>query len=344
MGSIVMKLHGDTKGVSEIFGYILILGIVMSALGIITVMATGPLQGSQNSAQFTSAEQAFSVADSRLSKALFSASTFQEVPFKLNGGTMNVNGSESDSYIEIYGPDNQLICRTAMGTVRVITDNGEIAYQDGGVWALYPDGGSIMISPPNFDYNGVTLTLPIMQLAGNGTAAYANSDVILDANSTGQPDVVYPGDKGSNLVPQGSTVNLSIRSDYYQAWAQYINERTRATAVTIPEKKLVNVSLTTGWGRQSGLVSSGYNTKGMDTSDPAPIEIFNLNLVLRNTGNDYTITFGIPSDSKKGTPDPQLLVSAQRTTGHDNKEYAQIQLKYINGSQVELFIICNSKK
>jgi hypothetical protein len=337
MGSIVAKLHDSIEGVSEVFGYILILGIVMAALGVITVMATGPLQESQNSAQFNSVEQAFSVADSRLSKAMYSASTFQEIPFKLNDGKMYVNGSESDSYIEIYGPDKQLICRTALGTVTCVTKDGDIAYQDGGVWAKYPDGGTIMISPPNFDYNGVTLTLPIMQIAGNGTSAYSNSDVVLDANSTGQPIVIYPGTKGGNPVPQGSTVNLSIKSDYYQAWAQYINERTRATAETNPAKKIVNISLTTGWGRQSGLASSGYNTIGMDTSDPVPVEIFDMNLVLRNTGNDYTITFGVPSDDKHDTPDPQLLITAQRTTGHDNKEYAHVQYKYINGSQVEVF-------
>jgi hypothetical protein len=337
--NILKDLHNDRSGVSEVYGYILVIGITVAGLAIILMTGTFSINDAKDNAQLNAAEQAFTVADSRISKARFSTSIYQSTPFELKDGTIFVNGTEDDSYIEVYGINNELVYRGALGTIKYVSDQGEVAYQDGGVWMKSPDGGSLMLSPPDFDYNGVTLTLPIMKIDGNSsTAIVGGAQAILDVNSSADDlTPIFPSSEGSNPIPEGYIINISIKSDYYDAWAKYINERTRASAEVIPDKKLVNVSLKTGRQKQSNLFTQGFDTIGMDTSFETPIEIFDVNAYLRNSGNDYMVTFGRPAPSKNNSPDPQLLITVARTTGHDNKVYAEIEYLYTNGTTKERF-------
>jgi hypothetical protein len=327
-----MRLMKDEEGVSEVFGYVIILGIALTCLAMLTLYAAGAINTSKDDSQMKSVSQAFTVGDSRLSKARFSTSIFQETPFKLNDGVMFVNGSSEDSYIVVYGIDGTPVYNGTMGTIKCVTDSGEVGYQDGGVFALYPDGSSIMLSPPDFDYNGVTLTLPIMHIDGNSSASYSDSAVLLDAASVGETILIYPNKSvGFNPLPQNKTINITIKTDYYKAWESYINERTRATAVTNPAKKMVNISLSSGKGRFSGSVENGFSTKYMDTSYYTPIEIFKFDLYPKNTGNDPYVRFTSVST------DSQLTLYIGRTNGQLNKLAAQVEIEYVKGGITEKF-------
>lgn len=340
-----MRLRDNEDAVSELLGYVILLSIVVTALALVILLSGSSIMDTKKSAQFTGAEQAFTIADSRMSKARFSTSIFQEIPFKLTDGTLLVNGSHDDSYIEVIDVDgmthtNTTLYRGALGTVKCVMSNGEIGYQDGGVWVKYHDEGSVMISPPDFDYNGVTLTLPVTHIDGNSSAAYSNSGVLLHANSTGQAQVIYPGANGQNPIPPNHTINIYIKSDYLEAWKNYINERTRANATIIPDQshpgqKLVYVNLSSGTGRQSGLMNNGFTTKSMNTSDTIPVQVFHLTLYTDNTGvgNDFRLQY----DSQPTNADPSLSIYAGRTTGEPNQDYVHVQFTYEENGYKEDF-------
>lgn len=243
----IKKTYGQDFGVSEVLGTILIMGIVIAGLALIILLGSSIIGQSKSYATHNGVEQAFTVADSRLSKARFSTSISQEAPFELRSGIISVNGTEDDSYIQIFDYDNNtkttspLTQKIALGTIKTVTDQGEIAYQDGGVWSSDGNGNSVMISPPDFDYNGITLTLPIMSIDGNTSmAATGNHEVTIHVNST-EPLVIFPNSSATgtinNPIPSNHSINITIKSDYYQAWANYINSRTRAEAIINPAKK-----------------------------------------------------------------------------------------------------------
>ena len=329
-----MKLCNDEGGVSEVFGYLLIIGIVMTGLMIFVIAGSQAIQDTKESAQTTQAGQAFTVADSRLSKARFSTSIFQSTPFKLNDGVLSVN--ESDSYITIYDIDmatgaRSLIYNQSLGTIKCTTSDGIIGYQDGGVWVKYNDNGSTMLSPPDFDYNGVTLTLPITRITGNGITAYKDSTAILDANSTGVPFIIFPGAKGSNPLPQKHTIEINITTEFAGAWLNYINGQTRANAMLAAPNK-VCIRLDTGVGRQSGNPEEGFNTKSMNLENPTPIEVFIFNFYLKKPGNDYWINYDSGDINGK-----ELTIYIGRAKGSINQEYASVRVTYRDGANVESF-------
>jgi hypothetical protein len=317
----------NDRAVSEIVGSAILLGIVLSGTIIFLLLGTNVINGAKSSATLNGVEQAFTMADSRLSKARFSTAIFQDAPFKVTDGVVNVNASWDDSHIIISDYDNIAMTSTVLynqtlGTIKCILDDGIVAYQAGGVWMLDNSGGSIMLSPPDFDYNGVTLTLPVMYIKGNASMFASNGATVIISAKSSDPINIYPSASYGNPVPAQHFITITIKSDYYLAWADYINERTSATAVTDANTKTVTVTLSSGVGRQGGSVDDGFSTKSMDTTINDPIISFYLNVYTKNNGNDYEVNFGQPSSY------PQLHIYIGRTTGGINQEKDMVVVKY----------------
>ena len=320
----------DDYAVSEMVGYVILMGIIITGLSMIVLTNMPSVNSAQDSAQFNHVEQAFTTADSRISKARFSTSIFQETPFQLNEGTVVVDGSDTNSFLEIYkGSLDHRIYHTALGTIKCVTGQGEIAYQAGGVWESSPDGGSVMISPPDFNYNGETLTLPVMRIVGSESmATSAGGKVMVDVQSQ-EPVRKYPaalledGSVGTNPVELDNDIIIRIKSDYYLAWADFINERTKATAVVDPVNKIVTVTLKTGVPMQSGLIDSGLNTLNMQiTSNYAPLTRYTIHFEKRNPGKDYFISLRPPAGTN-----PFLNIMTARLSG-PGKENIALVYKY----------------
>ena len=320
----------DDYAVSEMVGYVILMGIIITGLSMIVLTNMPSVNSAQDSAQFNHVEQAFTTADSRISKARFSTSIFQETPFQLNEGTVVVDGSDTNSFLEIYkGSLDHRIYHTALGTIKCVTGQGEIAYQAGGVWESSPDGGSVMISPPDFNYNGETLTLPVMRIVGSESmATSAGGKVMVDVQSQ-EPVRKYPaailedGSVGTNPVELDNDIIIRIKSDYYLAWADFINERTKATAVVDPVNKIVTVTLKTGVPMQSGLIDSGLNTLNMQiTSNYAPLTRYTIHFEKRNPGKDYFISLRPPAGTN-----PFLNIMTARLNG-PGKENIALVYKY----------------
>ncbi|WP_424357870.1 DUF7289 family protein [Methanocella sp. MCL-LM] len=303
-----MKL--DDNGLTEMFGYILLIGIVVAGLSIIILMTMPTVNSSKDTAQFNHIEQAFTTADSRISKARFSTSIYQETPFQLNDGKIIIDGSDANSWIEVYRDSDDpanLISHTTLGTIKCVTDQGEVAYQGGGVWEKYPDGGSIMISPPDFGYNGETLTLPIMSLKGSEslTASSGNKVQIGVRSDPAGFTQIYPRYNAdpaldySNPVDQGRDIIIKIKSDYAVAWRDFIRERTKATAELDPlDSTIVKATLKTGREPQHHAAVDGMNTQEMILDEGyTPVTLFTFDLVKRNNGRDYQSSWRPADDS-----------------------------------------------
>lgn len=359
-----MKLSGNDEGVSEIFGYVIILGIVVSGLALVLLLVVSSIQSTKDNSQLKEVEQGFTVMDSRLSKARFSTSIFQEAAFKLNDGTVIVDDSYSNSYIMVYEDNQQLYplpvgSNVALGTIKCVTDSGEIAYQGGGVWALY-DKDTLnerceMISPPDFDYNGVTLTLPIMRIIRNnnpnsilGSEAVSGRDniIFIDSSSSGKIDLKFPVPGGvnpadTNPILKDKVIKIVVKSDYYRGWESYFRERVNDLDSVTPDEvaHTVTVTLSSGSGRQSKTLQNDFDTKNMKVDDPAPIEIFYFTFYPKGIGNAYGVFFDTNSPT---TVNPRLKIDIERTTAHLNKEYAEVVFTYtynspVHGSYTEVF-------
>ncbi|WP_445474702.1 DUF7289 family protein [Methanococcoides methylutens] len=233
------------KAVSSVIGLLLMYTLAIIAIGIIVTYNVPVLNDMQDSAKAQKVEQAFTVLDSRISKVALGESPLQTTSVSLMGGEINVNGASEKGIMTFY-IINQTTNYTetfncSLGTVEYIKDDRTIAYEGGGIWSDYgAKGGTVMVSPPEFHYNGVTLTLPIMTINGNSSAT-GTGNTAINVISDNQPYVLYPNASLSanrtNPTDHLDQVIVHIKSDYYKAWANYANSMTYTSATLDDQNK-----------------------------------------------------------------------------------------------------------
>lgn len=160
-----MKILASRNAESEVVGHVIIMGITILGVSIITLYGVPAIYSLEDMANSKNAEQAFTVLDSKASRVTLGESPLQITNINLGGGTMTVepNGT-NPSYMVVKDQNNTFNVTIPMGKIKYQLGDRIVAYEGGGVWAQYPGGGTVMLSPPEIHYNGVTLTLPVFTI------------------------------------------------------------------------------------------------------------------------------------------------------------------------------------
>jgi len=246
--------------------------IALVVLGSTVVFALGDraLADTERQSDIERSQQAMTLFDSQTSQVALSESDRQTVRFGRTSGSYSVdpdageisiiNVDRDDDETDDDGDDDPnaggaanddeyILEPTTLGAV--VYENGDrtVAYQGGGVWQLSPGDASRMISPPEFHYRAQTLTLPVVQVTGDGSAAGSAQAVVSKGDFRARP--VYPnasetfdlagGEQFLNPVQNGSII-VRIESEYAAAWGTYFEERTDGN-VTYPADGVVAVEL-----------------------------------------------------------------------------------------------------
>jgi len=208
---------------SEVLGTVLILGLSMTVIG--TSLALGGVAVGDliTDAESTNVETGMAHLSSKISLVALGNADSQSFSLgTMREGTLSVQPDAGS--IRVYnatGGSRELLNenRTTMGALVYAGEDREIAYQGGGIWTKQGNA-SRMTSPPEYHYRGTTLTLPIVQVTGEGAIG-------------GRPDGrITPVDVATDAVPNVSTpletgtIEVEIQSDYYQGWYAFLNERT----------------------------------------------------------------------------------------------------------------------
>jgi hypothetical protein len=108
-----------------------------------------------------------------------------------------------------------------MGKIIYQLGDRTIAYEGNGVWSKYPSG-SVMLSPPDFHYDGITLTLPVINISGSASVG-GRGTAAVSFKKKSTPLVQYPKPNWTNPINYnaGDKVYMNITSDFYDAWADY---------------------------------------------------------------------------------------------------------------------------
>lgn len=310
----------DNRADAEVVGHVIVLGITILGVSMIALYGIPAISSLQDMANLKSTEQAFTVLDSRASRSALGEAPRQITDIALGGGYISTipNSSSNPSYIliEINSTPTIPSIYIPMGKIVYKLGEREVAYEGGGVWSKYPSA-SIMLSPPEFHYNGETLTLPVVNITGNysmggkGTAA-------LNIEKKGKPRVIYPNTtlnpNFTNPIPENATyVNITINSTYYDGWASYFRSIPLTNIYTDANEKKVTVKL------QTPLKSTSFSYGALASDE----------IVLKNTakvdsynssgGQNYSQTKSgngsIRANNKVKLDNPQVNVSGNVMSG-----------------------------
>ena len=218
------------RGVSSPVGVILILGITIASVTALFTVGGIVLGDTRADAERTQMENAMSGFSSKASLVGLGESGEQRFALgRASEGQVDIreNAGNVSMYVDDIDGDRTYVGNVSMGTVVYRSGDSEIAYQGGGVWAKQ-NGYTQMVSPPEFDYRSETLTFPILNVTGSGSAT---GDVRGTVRAEGDGRQLYPSDSNKdfkNPLTSG-TVYIEIETDYCHGWESFFRERSQGS-------------------------------------------------------------------------------------------------------------------
>lgn len=290
------KIYGCNCGASPVIGVLLMFALTIISISAMLVYSVPMISDLQDDAQAQKIEQGFTILDSRTSKVALGESPLQTTSVSLIGGSINVNDDTVDdkSNIRIVitnltnpGASEDFNC--SFGTIEYTKDNQRIAYEGGGVWSKHEgSGGSVMISPPEFHYNGETLTLPIMSITGRSSSS-GNGDTSISVSSDNKPSVLFPNSSISSSRKNPVTldkVHIYIKSQYYDAWADYADTMIYTTATLDHENTTAIIELDVMPPMGTSTLANMIKVGAVNASNPLPVYDFSFYLEAEDSNNN----------------------------------------------------------
>jgi len=231
------------RGQSELVGTVLILGLSMAVIGTSVGLGGVALADLVSTAEADNAENGLSQLSSKVSLVALGDADSQRFSLGLmREGTVSVQPETGSITISNVTDDSRdELFNSSLGAIVYTGESREVAYQGGGIWTKHGDNSSLS-SPPEYHYRGTTLTLPIIQVTGEGAIGGRPSGRItpVDVATDAVPDVSTPLETGR--------IEVKIQSEYYEGWYEYLTERsegdtqiyhtnnTVVSTLTVPEE------------------------------------------------------------------------------------------------------------
>ena len=214
----------DERAVSNVVGYVLLVGIVAVGL-VVATLAGGSVVTELNDANAAeSASVAMSQTDSRLSALSADKATGTTLSFEPGNGEQYTIVREGEISIHVNG--GTCSASVPLSSVRYDgRDGGQLAYEAGGVWRRQ-GGGSVMVSPPEVSVRNGTVDMTVVNVSGtidsrrtdfrkltqlSRSESLALEDQLLD----GTPDCRRP-----------TSLTIEVTSDFYRAWGDYLADES----------------------------------------------------------------------------------------------------------------------
>lgn len=263
------RFVADRSGQSNPLAVVLLLGITLTGTGVIVGFGTTAVGETQAAADLGQAEQAMTQFDSRASLVAHGSADTQRTRVGTNGqGSIELDENAGRMRVEIVnestGAVDDVVMNASMGAVVYERSGSTIAYQGGGVWRAEEEG-SVMVSPPEFNYRGGTLTLPLVLVRGQA-ASGGNMILRQDGASTG----LYPNASAGRANPlEKGSVNVTVTSGYYEAWGRYFAQRTAGDVTYDHPNETVEIELVVPFDEDFNNILATTQSGGI-TAHPGP--------------------------------------------------------------------------
>lgn len=210
----------NEKAVSEAIGFILILGLVLTGIGLVTLYGYPVLVKEQSNADVRNMERAMIVIQNDMKSLCFKNVPYKETTLQVSGGTLEVIDSDNSNSaftithdgLDIPFSPGTLVYRSDRGTEVITLENGAVMTRQADAT------GSAMLAEPRWFYDGPTKTFVVYLMnitADERMAKSGMATVRMSLESTAsQP---YTGSD-----PIKVTYTRDADNDLSVAWENYL--------------------------------------------------------------------------------------------------------------------------
>jgi hypothetical protein len=196
--------------VSEVIGYIIILGIVFLSFGLIFFNATAIFTDTEETERLENAQRGFTVLQSNVDEVVFGESPRQKTQVRLGSGSVSVANQRTRMILNVSG--NEVRNRTLSSIEYTLDDQG-VTYENGAVFRQSV-GGVAMASEPAWVIRDDMVSIPSIRTFGGGSVG---------GDGTASVRTATAGDAFVERV-QDTTVNVTIVSENAVAWNRYMED------------------------------------------------------------------------------------------------------------------------
>ncbi len=211
----------NEEAVSEAIGFVLILGIVISGIGLVTLYGYPVLLKEQSNTDVKNMERAMIVIQNDMKSLCYKNVPYKETSLQVSGGTLEVvNASSYGGSINVSNSTwdldyslGALIYRSDRSTEVITLENGAVMTRQEG------SAGSAMLAEPRWFYDEPTRTfvIYIMNISASEPMAKSGMGAVrMSLENTNTQPVPVPSGNVTVKYESGSS------GDYSVAWENYL--------------------------------------------------------------------------------------------------------------------------
>ena len=237
----------NKKGVSEVVGYVLTFGIVVTIVGVIYASGMPVVDNMKDNSALQSMETSFVTLQSNIKKVAFGQSPLRTMKFNLVRGSIGANNGVGSITVDGVDEAGKPFSHTLpVGNVEYTIGSRKVVYENGAVIESTPGGNIIISDPPIFftNYSGnKNVFISVINVSGGFSAGGGMADMHIGGSDGGLYNVTRDTHVYNSSSPV-STLDIDINSQYRDAWERYLCEafdKTPPLPITISDCNLTLV-------------------------------------------------------------------------------------------------------
>ncbi|MFC6723185.1 VWA domain-containing protein [Halobium palmae] len=296
----------DRRGVSEVVGYVLLVGMTAVGVSLIVLAGSAMLADVQGQTTDEATELAVHELEGRFQALTKPGVDSTEVTFGDRGPReVTVVDNRTGGHIRVTVEDDGTYCRATvpLSSVRYEDSKGQlVGYEAGGIFIKSSESSSSTVrSPPSLVTDNGTVDVTVINVSGRyrGGTAVVRKDAALSRNQSAEIEADLFNSSTSRNCRRPDNVTIEVKSDFYDAWAEYLESETGTSAATTDSNSTARVRLGSTWlpaaandsenqvvnlTRATGSCSAAQLRRGCVVSDGSRDQI----KVDKSVGNRYT--------------------------------------------------------
>jgi len=218
----------EDRAVSEVLGYVIIFGIVLSSVLLLSASGTTTLEEIRDREQGKNAQRAFDVLADNMAAVYESNSPSRATEIDVGNAELFYGNYTT---IEIEIRDDSGNVRTHEEDLRPVVlrtdDDTRLVYEAGAVFQTQRDGGTMLRNPPLL-LSGDRIHAPVVKTTSPTVQAVSGTTVLLRGKSTARDVLFTPDTLSGNL----DEFHVNVTSPRYEVWNRYFDEETPLSCTT----------------------------------------------------------------------------------------------------------------
>ena len=210
--------HGRVtdRAQSELLGFVLVFGIILTTLLLVSVAGYGGYQSAQEHQRTTNVQPAFELLSKNVDDVVHRGAPSRATELKLADATLSM---EESLEITVEG-EGFSHTQTAHSIVYDSGSGTEITYT-GGMLVRSDEGNAVVFGEPNFVLSEEAVILPLVDAYPEGTDTVGGSKtVLIETRHAGSETVVENG---------SGQVTIEVTSSNPDAWNEYLEGEAEST-------------------------------------------------------------------------------------------------------------------